>query len=69
MINREIDKFVRIIGSLSLNQSSKERITEFLIRSTEEKKEAPGIYVAVASAVACLAVGTILLTRGTKQDV
>ncbi len=69
MINREIDKFVRIIGSLSLNQSSKERITEFLIRSTEEKKEASGIYVAVASAVACLAVGTILLTRGTKQDV
>ncbi|MBP3696859.1 MAG: hypothetical protein J6J45_04880 [Clostridia bacterium] len=69
MINREIDKFVRIIGSLSLNQSSKERITEFLIRSTEEKKEASVIYVAVASAVACLAVGTILLTRGTKQDV
>lgn len=69
MINREIDKFVRIIGSLSLNQSSKERITEFLIRSTEEKKEASGKYVAVASAVACLAVGTILLTRGTKQDV
>lgn len=69
MINREINEFVRIIGSLSLNQSSKERITEFLIRSTAEKKEASGIYVAVASAVACLAVGTILLTRGTKQDV
>lgn len=69
MINREINDFVRIIGSLSLNEKSKERITEFLIRNTAEKKESSGIYVAVASAVACLAVGTILLTRGTKQDV
>lgn len=69
MINREINDFVRIIGSLSLNQSSKERITEFLVRNTAEKKETSGIYVAVASAVACLAVGTILLARGTKQDV
>ena len=69
MIGREINEFVRLIGALSINESSKERIAEFLIRNESVKKETSGKYVAVASAVAFVAVGTFLLTRGIKQDI
>lgn len=64
MMEREINEFVRIIGSISLNPASKERITDFLISNSPERKESSVKYLAAASAVAFLAVGTVLLTRG-----
>lgn len=69
MIDHEIREFTRIIGSLSLNQSGKDRVTDFLIRNSAERKEFSGKYVAVASAVAFLAVGTFFLAKGMKQDI
>ncbi len=69
MIDREIREFTRIISSLSLNQSEKNRISDFLIQNGMDRKEFSGKYVAVASAVAFLAVGTIFLARGMKQDI
>ncbi len=69
MIDHEINEFVRLIGSISLEQSRKDRITDFLLKSGSERKEIPRKYVAVASAVAFLAIGTYLFTRGTKQDI
>ncbi len=69
MIDREIREYIRLIGSLSLNQSGKDRITEFLVQNGEYRKEISAKYVAVASAVAFLAVGTFFLARGMKQDI
>ena len=68
MIDHEINEFVRIISSLSLNQSKKERIAKYLTQKNNERKETSTKYVA-ASAVAFLAVGTFLVARGIKQDV
>lgn len=69
MIDRDIREYIRIIGSISLPQKQKERITDYLIQRHSDKKEISGKYVIAASAVAFLAVGTFLITRGAKQDI
>lgn len=69
MIEKELNEFIRLVGSLSLDQSGKQRIVDCLSRSDASRKEFSGKYVAVASAVAFLAVGTIFLARGMKQDI
>lgn len=69
MIDHEINEYIRLIGSLSLDEKSKERISGFLTRNVLERKEFSGRYVAVASAVAFLAVGTFFLAKGIKQDI
>lgn len=68
MIDHDIREYVRIIGSLSLSQASKNRITECLVKNAD-KREISGKYVAAASAVAFLAVSTFLIARGMKQDI
>lgn len=68
MIDHDIREYMRIIGSLSLSQAGRDRITECLIKSTD-KREISGKYVAAASAVAFLAVSTFLIARGMKQDI
>lgn len=68
MIDHDIREYVRIIGSLSLSQAVKDRITEELIKNAD-KREISGKYVAAASAVAFLAVSTFLIARGIKQDI
>ena len=68
MIDREIKEYIRLIGSLSLDKTIKDRISDFLIKNISERKDFSGKYVAVASVVAFLAVGTYFLTRGSKQD-
>lgn len=69
MIDHDINEYIRLIGSLSLDEKSKDRITDFLIRNVAERKEFSGKYVAVASAVAFLAVGTFIIAKGMKQDI
>lgn len=69
MIDHDIREYIRLIGSLSLNQSEKERIASFLIQKSADKKEFSGKYVAAASAVAFLAVSTFLIARGMKEDI
>ncbi len=68
MIDREINEFVRLVGSVSLNEKGKQRIADFLNNSLPNRKEFPVKYVAVASAVAVLAVGTLILTQNSKQN-
>ncbi len=68
MIDREIREYVRIMNSLSLNQASKNRITECLVKNAD-KREISGKYVAAASAVAFLAVSTFLIARGMREDI
>ena len=69
MIDHDIREYVRIIGSLSLSQAGKDRITDCLLQRCADKKEISGKYVAAASAVAVLAVSTFLIARGMKQDI
>ena len=68
MIEKYIKEYIRLIGSVSLNQTQKDRIADYLIGRCEDKKEKSGIYVAAASAVAFLAVSTILIARGKNID-
>lgn len=67
-MNREINEFIRLVGSLSLDHSGKQRVLDFLNKDVN-RREMPVKYVAVASAVAFLAVGTFILTRNAKQDI
>jgi len=69
MIDNDIREYIRLISSLSLNQSGKDRITDYLIQKNADKKEITGKYVAAASAVAFFAVSTFLIARGFKQDI
>lgn len=69
MMERDISEFIRLVGSLSLNQEGKQRIVDFLNRNAAGRKDSPAKIIAVASAVAFLAVGTFLVARGGKQDI
>lgn len=69
MIEREISEFIRVVGSLSLSKSKKEQIIDCLLQSGENRKDSSAKYVAVASAVAFLAVGTFLFAKNMKQDI
>lgn len=69
MNNFGIKEYIRLIGSVSLSQSEKDRIAEELIQKMELKKEISKKHVAAASAVAVLAIGAFLAAREIKQDV
>ncbi len=69
MIDFEIKEYVRLIGSISLPQSYKKHIEEELIRNLSVKKEIPKKYVAAASVVAFLALGTVMAIKGGKNDI
>lgn len=66
MNERYIQDYMRLIGSISLPQSEKDRIATYLVEKSKEKKELSKRYVAAASAVAVLAISTVLIARGTK---
>ena len=69
MMGRDISEFIRLVGSLSLDQEGKQRVVDFLKNNAAGRKDSPAKIIAVASAVACLAVGTFLVARGGKQDI
>ncbi len=69
MIDRDIREYIRIISSISLPQKQKDRLADYLIQKNWDKKEISGKYVVAASALAFIAVGTFLITRGAKQDI
>lgn len=69
MIDHDIKEYMRLIGSLSLSRSDKDRIAAWLVQKSSDKKEISGKYVAAASAVAFLAISTFLIARGMKQDI
>ena len=69
MIDNSIREYIRLIGSISLSHKEREKIVEYLIEKSTDKKEISVKYVAAASAVAFIAVGTYLITRGSKQDI
>lgn len=66
MNERYIQDYMRLIGSISLPQSEKDRIATYLVEKSKEKKELSKRYFAAASAVAVLAISTVLIARGTK---
>lgn len=68
MIGYEIKEYMRLIGSISLSQSHKEKLEKELIKNLSIKKEIPKKYVAAASVVAVLAIGTVMAIRGGKND-
>lgn len=68
MIDFEIKEYMRLIGSIALPQSYKKHIEEELIKNLSIKKEIPKKYVAAASVVAVLALGTVMAIRGGKND-
>ena len=69
MMERDISEFIRLVGSLSLDQEGKQRVVDFLKNNAAGRKDSPAKIITVASAVACLAVGTFLVARGGKQDI
>ena len=69
MIDHDIKEYMRLIGSLSLSRSDKDRIAAWLVQKSADKKEISCKYVVAASAVAFLAVSTFLIARGMKQDI
>lgn len=69
MISFGIREYIRLVGSISLSQSEKERLAEDLIQRMELRKEFPKKHVAAASAVVVLAIGAFLAAREIKQDI
>lgn len=68
MIDRYINEYIRLVGSVTLPQSRKNCIEDFLLKKNAEKKESTVKYFAAASAVAVLAISSYLIARGKKQD-
>ncbi len=69
MIGYEIKEYIRLIGSITPPQSLKKQLEEELIKSLSIKKEIPKKYVAAASVVAVLTLGTIMAIRGGKNNI
>ena len=69
MIDRYIEEYVRLVGSISLSQDKKDRIRSYLNKMNAANKESTGKYVVAASAVAVLVISSVLLARGTRQDI
>jgi len=67
--DRYLREYIRLIGSVSLNQSRKDCISDQIIQKIAERKDLSGKHFAAASAVAVLAIGTFLIARGMKQDI
>lgn len=69
MIDNNIKEYIRIFDSITLSQKRKERIIDYLIEKSSDRKESSTKYFVAASAVAFLAVGTYFLTKLSKQDI
>ncbi len=68
MIDCNIKEYTRLINSISLAQSDKDRIVENLIKKRSIKKEISGKQVAVASVAAVLAFGVFYAVKA-KQNI
>lgn len=69
MIESAVKDYIRVINSISLPQTDREIIEEFLLKQvTASKKEISKKYVAAASAFAVVAVGVFLAARERRQD-
>lgn len=69
MIEREINEFKRVVGSIALSQQKRDCLTEYLVKTNAENKNSSVKYVAAASAAAVLVVGSLLIARGKRQDI
>lgn len=63
------EEFIRLVSSISLLQTEKDRIAENIIKKSAQKREFSGKYIAAASFVAVLAVGAYLTVRGNRQNI
>lgn len=63
MIDHYVQDYVRLVGSISLPQQEKDRIANYLIRKSKEKREFSKRHVAAASAVAVVAISSVLIAR------
>lgn len=63
----EINEFARLIGSLSVSQSDREKIEEQLFINLSTKKEFPKKYVVAASAVALVTVGVAVAIKRIRH--
>ncbi|MEE1012356.1 MAG: hypothetical protein U0L11_10045 [Acutalibacteraceae bacterium] len=62
-----VNEYARVIGSLSVSQTSKEKIEEELFRNLSAKKEFPKKYVAAASAAVLLTAGVAVAVKKMKH--
>jgi len=67
MMEYAINEYQRLIGSLSVSQTDKEKIEEKLFRNLSVKKEFPKKYVAVASAAVLLTAGVAVAVKKMKH--
>ena len=68
MMIYSINEFTRVIGGLSLSQSKKDEIAEFLMKNADNKKELSAKHIAVASCAVVLVAGVFYALKGFKQD-
>lgn len=69
MIDRELNNYVRLMNSITLSQSDKQKIEEELLQHINAaKKEISKKYFVAASAAAVIAAGIFLAMREKRQD-
>lgn len=69
MNDRELNNYVRLMSSISLSQSDKQKIEDELLRQINAvKKEISKKYFVAASAAAVIATGIFLAMREKRQD-
>ena len=69
MSDRELNNYVRLMNSISLPQTEKQKIEDELLRQINAvKKEISKKYFVAASAAAVIAAGIFLATREKRQD-
>ncbi len=66
MIDSYVKDSVRLISSVSLPQSEKDRIADYIIQKRKARKNLSKKYITAASAVAVLAISTVMIVRVTK---
>lgn len=63
-----VNEYARLIGSLSVSQTDKEKIEENLFRNLSSKKEFPKKYVVAASAAVLLTTGVAIAVKKMKHN-
>lgn len=66
-MNYSVNEFTRIMGGLSLPQSQRDEISEYLIKNAGSKKELSGKHIAVASCAVVLAAGVFYAIKGLSE--
>lgn len=63
-----VNEYTRLIGSLSVSQTDKEKLEEELFKNLSSKKDFPKKYVVAASAAVLLTAGVAVAIKRIKHN-